>query len=493
MTLLRKQSLWLVVAVLTGVAAGYLVYSARSVAYTSTAQVDVEAHVIADTTPVAPNMATEKGIATSGVVLDSTARKLGVPPTGLAKDLKAVASGTSNILSISCTMRTRASAQRCAAAASASYIAFRNESAASPAAQARDPLHVTLVTPALVPVSPAGLGEKILLALGGILGLLLGVGAVFLRDHLDDRIRDRADLERCLEAPVLTVVPRLRRWAGRPASVFSRAPLSPSAEAYRRLRARLEPAMPAADRGTVILVASWGMREGRTSVAANLAATLAHAGRAVVLVDADLRRPSLSAVFGAGGRRPGWADLLAGRVSIEEAAVPTGVPGMKLVTAGKLTGRSADMMENNALTRIFTDLRAQGVVVVVDSAPVRAIPDAITLARVSDITVVVADPRRTGRADVRAVAQDLGAAAPRAIAGVLNNAPRSIRKRQVRRAVRGGPESPAPTASVPSVLAAAVPPRGPNGRDRAALGAAQPTWPGAAGSSGALSSAPDLG
>jgi len=62
MTLLRKQSLWLIVAILAGIAGGYLAYAAKSVAYTSTAQVDVEAHIVANTTPVAPNMATEKAV-----------------------------------------------------------------------------------------------------------------------------------------------------------------------------------------------------------------------------------------------------------------------------------------------------------------------------------------------------------------------------------------------------------------------------------------------
>ena len=126
MTLLRRQSLWLVLALLAGLAGGYLAYAAKSIAYTSTAQVDVEAHVVANTTPVAPNMATEKAVATSGVVLDSIAQKLGVPPGALGKDLKAAASGTSNILSISCTMPAQISAQRCAAAAASGYIAFRN-------------------------------------------------------------------------------------------------------------------------------------------------------------------------------------------------------------------------------------------------------------------------------------------------------------------------------------------------------------------------------
>ena len=472
MALLRKKILWLVIAMVAGIAGGYLAYAAKSVAYTSTAQVDVEAHVIQNTTPVTPNMATEKAVAVSGVVVDSIAAKLGLPPGALAKDLKSVASGTSNILSISCTMPTAVSAQNCAAAAAAGYIAFRNDSAAMASAQAHDPLHATLVTPPLLPVSPSGLGKKILLPLGAILGLLLGVGAIFLRDHLDDRVRDRADLERCLDAPVLATIPRVPRRAGRPASIFARAPLSPAAEAYRHLRVRLEPIMSVSDPGRMLLVASGGPREGRTSVAANLATALAHAGTIVILVDADLRRPSLSTVFNTGAR-PGLTDLLAGRASIEEVAVLTDVPGLKLITAGNLTDKSADMFEGNLLTRTFAKIRTQAEVVVVDSAPIRTISDAITLARISDITMVVADLRRTHRADASAVAQDLRAAEPPAIVGVLNNVPRSLRKNQARPGVPGGPESLSPASSVPSALAASVPPRGPNGRNRAPLSASQ--------------------
>jgi succinoglycan biosynthesis transport protein ExoP len=472
MTLLRKQILWLVVAIMAGIAGGYLAYAAKSVAYTATAQVDVEAHVIANTTPVAPNMATERAVAISGVVLDSIAQQLGATTGDLAKDLKAVASGTSNILSISCTMPTPVSAQNCAAAAAAGYIAFRNDSAASVSTRTHDPLHATLVTAPLLPVSPAGLGKKILLPLGAVLGLMLGIGAIFLRDHLDDRVRDRADLERCLEAPVLAAVPRVPRRAGPSASIFSRAPLSPAAEAYRHLRVRLEPLMSVSERGTVVLVTSGNVREGRTSVAANLATALAHSGTTVTLVDADLRRPSLSTVFGVGAR-PGLTDLLTGRATIEEVAVPTDVPGLRLVTVGGLTDGAADILEGALLTRAFVRMRAQSQVIVVDSAPTRALSDAITLARVSDIAVIVADTRRTHRADVRAAVQDLRAAEPGAIVGVLNKVSLSLRKGQARPAMPGGPRSLAPAARVPSTLATAVPPRGPNGKGPVPLGAWQ--------------------
>ena len=469
MTLLRKRIIWLVIAMMAGAVGGWLAYAAKPLAYTSTAQVDIETHVIENTTPVVPNMATEKQVATSGIVLASTARALGATPSDLTRDLKANASGTSNILSIGCTMPTPAQAQRCAAAASTSYVAYRNQASAGETAKAHDPLHASVVTAAPAPLSPAGLGKKILLSLGAILGLILGIGAVFLRDRMDDRVRGRADLERCLEAPVLAGVPRIRRRAGSPATIFTRAPLSPAAEAYRHLRVRLEPFITSASgRGGTLVVTSWGVRDGRTSAAANLATALAHAGATVILVDADLRRPSLHTVF-ATGERPGLADLLAGRASIEEVAIPTDVPGLKLVTVGELTIRSADLFEVEWLTKAFAKMRARAEVVVVDSAPIRAISDAITLARVSDIAVVVANLRRTHRADARAAVQELRAANPQAIVGVLNNVPRPLREGQARSNVPAGPESLLAQSSVPSALATMVPPRGQNGKGRTPL------------------------
>ena len=103
-----------------------LAYAAKSIAYTSTAQVDVEAHVVANTTPVAPNMATEKRSLPPASFWTASPRNSAYRPVALGKDLKAAASGTSNILSISCTMPAQISAQRCAAAAASGYIAFRN-------------------------------------------------------------------------------------------------------------------------------------------------------------------------------------------------------------------------------------------------------------------------------------------------------------------------------------------------------------------------------
>ena len=169
----------------------------------------------------------------------------------------------------------------------------------------------------------------------------------------------------------------------------------------------------------MLLVASARGREGRTSVAANLATALAHAGDNVILVDADLQHPSLSKVFGTGDR-PGLSDLLAGRASLEEVAVATDVPGLRLVTAGEVPGRPTDMLEVSRLTRSFARMKAVADVIVVDSAPVLEVSDALTLARVSDLVVMVADLRRTRRGDASSAAQQIRAVGLGTIVGVLN-------------------------------------------------------------------------
>jgi Mrp family chromosome partitioning ATPase len=186
-------------------------------------------------------------------------------------------------------------------------------------------------------------------------------------------------------------------------------------------------------------------------------------------VDADLRNPSLSEGFQA-GERPGLAELLAGRASLEEVAVPTDVPGLRLVSAGRARP-SAGTFEVTRLSRALAGIRAAADVVVVDSPPVMTVSDAITLASLSDLVVVVADLQRTCRADVRAAAQQIRAAGPPAIVGMLNCVPRPFMSGSLRRVTLKPTLAPAP--SVPAILASSVPPRGLNGQGEVQLSGVQ--------------------
>jgi Mrp family chromosome partitioning ATPase/capsular polysaccharide biosynthesis protein len=431
MKLLRRHALWVVIATIAGIAGAWLLYSAQPHNYLSTAQVDVEPNALLGT-PVTPNMATEAQVATSGVIVDRTATALGVSPRSLVGHLSASVSSTATVLSIGCTRPDPSAAQQCAQAAATAYIGFRNLLSESTAQQARDPYHVTLVTSATLLVRPAGPGKKILLPIGAILGLALGLGGIVLRDRFDDRVRDRADLERWLEAPVLAAIPRVRR--SDPASVFVNAPRSSAAEAYRYLRSRLRPfIVPVSGGGRIVLVASPHGREGRTCVAANLANALAQAGASVLLVDADLRpepsrgsasHQSLTRVFGA-ENRPGLTELLAGSASFDEVSLLVEKPGdTRTPPAARLrfvaAGRTADTLERGSLIAALADMRAAADLVVIDSAPLLAVSDALCLVRTSDLVVMVADVRRTERAAISAALREAQASGMHTVAGVLN-------------------------------------------------------------------------
>ncbi len=472
MTLLRKHIAWLVLAVAAGIGGALLIHHSIAPRYTSAAEVDVEPNIPALTIQYVPNMVTEQDLATSGVVLASAARALGITPAALEKDLSAKVSGTdatggaANVLSISCSMPTALSAQHCAAAAATAYMDYRNEVGQPAKTRARDPIAVTLVTPAPLPLTAAGVSLKILLPIGAILGLLLGIGSAFVRDYADHRVRDRADLERLLDAPVLGVIPRARRAE----NIFIRQPLSATAESYRYLREHLNsPIAAVPDGGTVLLIAGAQADDGCTNVAANLAVALAEPGARVLLVEADLSRPSLGPVFNA-GRRPGWRDLLARRASLDEVAIPVpSVPGLRLVIAGDATTRPAEMFRDARLAQAFLDMRAQADVIVIDGAPVLRASHTIALARVSDIVTIVADVRRTTREDVSAAGQQIRATGPRVIIGVLHGVTSPVNGKA--RSVPVPEGSLAPPPEVPAILANTVSLRGPNGQHKESFGA----------------------
>jgi polysaccharide biosynthesis transport protein len=416
--MIRKHAIWIVVATLVGVMGAWLTVSGRQVEYTSTADVDVEARIISGTVPVTPNMATEVKVATSGGVLDMAAPKLGLSSGHLSSHLAVSVSGTSSILTIGCTMHDPAAAQHCATVVTQAYIDFRNEATAKKSVREHTPLSVTLVTPAVLPVSPAGTKKSVLLVIGGFLGFLLGLGAVYVRDRADDRVRDRADLSQNLGAPALVAIPRVKRRI-KPAFAYLKAPGSRTAEAYRYLRVRIDALMPADPaKGYTVLATGPRGGEGSTSTANNLATALAQSGAKVMLVDGDLRNSSLSRLYDVAAR-PGLTDLLAGTSPLASVSVPTDVPRLALVPAGTSPDGSAAMLDPAALARTFAQMTVAADVVVVDSAPVLEISDPVALGSVSQLVVVVADIRHTTRADVRAVAQELNSSGEPHVVGVL--------------------------------------------------------------------------
>jgi capsular exopolysaccharide synthesis family protein len=434
--LLRVYGLWIVLVTAVVMAAAFGVSRTAPVEYKSSAIVVVEARVRANTTPVAPDMGTEKELAQSGLVVEPAAQSLGVDPGNLLSGLVISVAPDANVLTFAYTDGDAVTAQQRAEALAEAYVTYRNAgeakeatttptTAKAPAAAATTSTqHATLVTPAGVPDKPVDRPVYIDLGIGLVIGLLLGIGSALIRDKLSDRIRGLADFEQVAGVDVLATVPRTRRprGPGNTLPVTLRAPESPAAESYRYLRSRLQPLLR--ERATTLLVTSAGEGEGRTTTAANLACALALAGHRVILVDADLRQPGLHTVFGISNVK-GLTELLSGSAGPGDVLQPGPVPRLRLLTAGIGAGSAADLLEGPRLTRTLRALQQHCDVVVLDSAPLLSLSDGIALAAASDRVLLVGDYRRTTRGFVARALAELGGVIDGNVSGVLLNAPKS--------------------------------------------------------------------
>ncbi|MEU4427981.1 polysaccharide biosynthesis tyrosine autokinase [Actinoplanes sp. NPDC024001] len=398
------------------VAAAYGVNQSLPQEYRSEATVLVEAHIAADTTPILPDLETERALALSDAVVLPASQRVGVSRSAMLDGLEIEIVPGADVLTFVYAADNRFSAQVRARALVEAYLDVRRSGTlTSP----------TVITPATLPSEADTRPLAPDLAAGLAAGLLLGTGTALLRAQTRGRIRSREDFARLTGSTVLATVPRTRRPAGTATGlpVVLRAPGSPAAEAYRYLRTRLQPVLRPTS-ATTILVTSPTDRDGRTTVAANLAVALAQAGRSVVLIDADLRRPALHNVFQIPGDY-GLTTLLDGDATVSEVLEDTSVPRLRLLPAGHRTGEHVDLLESPQLARVLRAVQKHCDVVVIDSAAVLSASDAIALAALSDRVVLVGDFRHTTRQAVRRATAELAEVVDDNLSAVLLNLPKA--------------------------------------------------------------------
>ena len=255
-----------------------------------------------------------------------------------------------------------------------------------------------------------------MLVLGIFGGLVVGVGGAAVLATLDTTLRTARDTELVLGLPVLSVVPR-----GGQGGVVAGAQ-GPAGEAYRTLRTHLRFSPVAAD-ARVLAVTSAASGEGRSTVAANLAATAGRHGARVLLVDCDPGRARLHALFGA-DRAPGLTDLVVGDAGADAAIRSTGSPNVSLLPAGTPVGLSAsEVLESRALQGMLGELAARFDLVVLDLPPVLAdTAGAAGVAAAADGVVLVVRAGRTGREPARLALRQLAAVRARVAGVVLSDA-----------------------------------------------------------------------
>lgn len=251
-----------------------------------------------------------------------------------------------------------------------------------------------VITPATGESTPFSPKPRQSTVVGIMLGFLLGCAAALLRDLLDTSVRSADDLERATHLPNLAVIPNVPRRLGpdgREEAVLAQLG-SPAAEAYRTLRTAVS-FLDFDDHVQVVAITSAAPGEGKTTTVANLAVAMASAGRRVVVVSGDLRRPRVHQFFGA-GNDVGMTSVLLGLCSLDEAvqrgsSQQGGLP-IAVLSSGPTPPNPSELLAAPRATALLRSLRDTADVVLIDCPPVLPVTDAVVLARSADAVLLVA-------------------------------------------------------------------------------------------------------
>ncbi len=278
------------------------------------------------------------------------------------------------------------------------------------------PVRVAVVDGASVPtvVSPRPTRD---IALGLAIGLLIAGLAVVLREAADTSVKSAQMLRSLTGSPVLATVGSQDK-AQRQAMREHR---SPHAEAYRTLRTNLQ-FIDVDHPVTALTVTSSISGEGKSITACNLALTLADAGKRVVLVDGDLRRPRVGEYL-AFHSRTGLTSVLIGTVGLDQATVESKHKLLRILPAGPPPPNPSELLASARMADLIATLRQQADIVVIDSPPLLPVSDAAILARLSDGAILVAHHGHSRREQLARAVEQLRAVDARLLGCILNRVP----------------------------------------------------------------------
>ncbi|WP_116449781.1 polysaccharide biosynthesis tyrosine autokinase [Blastococcus litoris] len=427
----RRRWRWVAVMALLGVVAGlcYSLYVPKT--YRASASVffslqygDSASDLVQGSTYTQNQVASFARLATTPAVLEPVIDELGLDTgvNALASRIEASAPLDTVLVEVTVTDRSAEGSARIANAV-VDTLSTTVENLAPRNDNGRPTVEATTVAPAEVPGGPAAPKPPLNVAVGLGIGLLVGLALAWTREALDNRVRDASVVSEVTDLPVIGSIGTRSR-ASQPVVIESE-PHSPQADFFRQLATNLQfLGVPGANSANgrdlrTVMVTSSVPAEGKSTVAANLAAALAESNARVVLVDADLRRPATAQLLGIEGAA-GLSTVLIGRATIDDVLQEWGTSGLHVLASGRVPPNSGELLNSPAMRQVLAELRQRFDFVVLDAPPLLPVADAVILSRAVDGAIVVANVTKVRRHQLAESLRSLEQVKARVLGVVLN-------------------------------------------------------------------------
>lgn len=348
-------------------------------------------------------------VLTSRTLAERVIKKLDLPtvPEDIQERTSAVVVPDTQIIELTVADANAHLAQKLANAYAAEFTKMATE--VTPASAL---INVRVVDNAALPREPVSPKPLLNLMVASLAGLLLSTGFAFLLGMLDVTVKETEEMESLLGLPSVGRVPNVKKplLFGNHDSVV--------AEAYRSIRTNLQ-YMNFDQSIKTLLVSSPSVGEGKTTVVSNLAVVFAKAGHNVLVIDADLRNPRLSKLYGKADG-DGLSNILIGAVEARRVIQDTDVNGLHIVTSGPIPPNPADLLSSERMDNLLSLVEESFDVIIIDCPPVLALADTPILASKASAILLVSSFRRTRKSEMAAAKATLNKIGARIAGFVLN-------------------------------------------------------------------------
>jgi succinoglycan biosynthesis transport protein ExoP len=281
------------------------------------------------------------------------------------------------------------------------------------------PNYLTIIEPAQVSTTPVSPNVPLNVLLAAVVGFTLALGVAMLLEYIDDTFKSADDLGASLSLTVLGSIQRINGGDYKDKLITSQGPFSPIAEAYRLVRSNVQ-FMGVDQPARSIVITSANPGEGKTMTAANLAIMMAQAELRTILVDADLRRPTLHKVFGV-PNLGGVTELLRSpELELNDQMKRTGIENLHLITSGPLPPNPAELLGSARMAQLIHRLEEIADIIIFDSPPILPVTDTAVLSKRVGGVILVAQAGRTRREMIKQAVKRLEQVDGKILGVVLN-------------------------------------------------------------------------